>query len=224
MSDRDSFIDEVNEELKRERMLALLKRYGWIVVLAVLLVVGGAAWNEWNKAQTTARAQAFGDAVFAALNETDPGARSAALAALAESGSGAREAGRTGIVNLLLAGQALEAGDREGALQALEAVAANDALPASYRQLAVLKRVILAGSDLPVAEREALLQPLAQAGQAYRPMALEQLALLQVEAGDREAALAQFRALRDEPDLSPGLRERVQQMIAILGGGAGDVG
>ncbi len=224
MSDRDSFIDEVNEELKRERMLALLKKYGWIVVLAVLLVVGGAAWNEWNKAQTTARAEAFGDAVFAALNETDPSARSAALAALADTGTGAREAGRTGIVNLLLAGQALEAGDRDSALQALEAVAGNDALPESYRQLAVLKRVILAGAELPVAEREALLQPLARAGQAYRPMALEQLALLQVEAGDREAALAQFRALIDEPDLSPGLRDRVQQMIVILGGDVTDVG
>ncbi|MCC6002218.1 MAG: tetratricopeptide repeat protein [Pararhodobacter sp.] len=218
MSNTDSFIDEVNEELKRERMVAWLKKYGWIAVLAVLLVVGGAAWNEWNKAQTAARAEAFGDAVFAALNETDVAARQAALAALANEGTGARDTGRTGILNLLVAGQALEAGDRPAALAALQAVADDGALPASYRQLAVLKRVIIAGADLPVSEREALLQPLAQAGQAFRPLALEQLALLQVEAGARDDALARFSALLEEPDVTSALRERVQQMIIILGG------
>ena len=45
MSDTDSFIDEVNEEVRRDRFYFMLKRYGWIAVLAVILLVGGAAWN-----------------------------------------------------------------------------------------------------------------------------------------------------------------------------------
>lgn len=224
MSNPDSFIDEVNEELKRDRTFALMKKYGWIAVLAVLLLVGGAAWNEWNKAQNTARAQAFGDAVFAALNETDITARRAALAALAESESGAQSESRAGILHLLEAGQALEAGDRDHALAALETVAENTALPVSYRQLAVLKRVIIAGDTLPVSEREAILQPLAQAGQAFRPLALEQIALLQVEAGAHDVALSQLRNLLQEPDVTSALRDRVQQMIVILGGNEVDAG
>ena len=51
MSDTDSFIDEVNEEVRRDRFYFMLKRYGWIAVLAVILLVGGAAWNEYQKAQ-----------------------------------------------------------------------------------------------------------------------------------------------------------------------------
>ena len=46
MSDVDSFIDEVSEEVRRERLYIALRRYGWIGVLAVLLLVGGASWRQ----------------------------------------------------------------------------------------------------------------------------------------------------------------------------------
>jgi fermentation-respiration switch protein FrsA (DUF1100 family) len=42
VSDTDSFIDEVTEEVRRDRLFGLMKRYGWIAALAVLLIVGGA--------------------------------------------------------------------------------------------------------------------------------------------------------------------------------------
>ena len=223
MSNTDSFIDEVNEELKRDRLFGLMRRYGWIAVVAVLAIVGFAGWNEWSKARNEATAQAFGDSVIAALNTDDLAAQRNALAGLAEEqASAGRDAqGRVAIVNLLLAAQSLEDGDRAGAMEALQAVATNTTLPESYRQLATLKRVIIAGPGLPLAEREAALAPLAAAGQAYRPLALEQLALLRVEAGETEAALAQFRALLSEPDLTGDLRRRVTQVIVVLGGEVG---
>lgn len=220
MSNTDSFIDEVNEELKRDRLFGLMRRYGWIAVVAVVAVVGFAAWNEWSKAQSEAAAQAFGDDVMTALNNDDLAAQRSALAAIADdqASAGGDAQGRLAIVNLLLAAQSLEDGDRAGAMAALQAVATDDALPASYRQLATLKRVMIAGDALPLAEREAALAPLAAAGQAYRPLALEQLALLRIEAGDSGAALEQLRALLSEPDLTGDLRRRVTQMIVVLGG------
>ena len=79
MSDTDSFIDEVNEEVRRDRFYFMLKRYGWIAVLAVILLVGGAAWNEYQKAQARAEAETLGDAMFAALSAEDTAARAAAF-------------------------------------------------------------------------------------------------------------------------------------------------
>ena len=79
MSDTDSFIDEVNEEVRRDRMFNLFRRYGWIAVAAVLLLVGGAAWNEWRASQEQAQAEAMGDAIVAALNLETASARAAAL-------------------------------------------------------------------------------------------------------------------------------------------------
>jgi hypothetical protein len=217
VSNPDSFIDEVNEELKRDRLFALMKRYGWIAVLAVIGAVGFAAWNEWSKAQATARAQAFGDAIVAALQPEDAATRRAALTGLAaEHGT---DAAHAGILNLLLAAEALEGGERVQALAALADVAGDADLPVSYRHLATLKRVIAATeAEIPLAERQALIAPLTAPGAPFRPLALEQQALLLLEAGDPEGAIAGLNALLSDAEASVGLRARVQQVIVILGG------
>jgi hypothetical protein len=215
VSNPDSFLREVAEEVRRDRMYALLRRYGWIAALLVLLLVGGAGWNEWRKAQARAQAEAFGDAVIAALEANDPAARLAALDAVPADGPG-----RAALLDLLRAGEAQRAGDTEAALAAFARVEAGAGVPASYRQLAALKRVILAGPALDAAEREAVLSGLAQPDAPFRPLALEQLALLRLEAGEGDAALAILRDLLDEPDVTPGLRARAQQLIVAVGGDA----
>jgi len=220
VSNPDSFIDEVNEELKRDRLFAMMRKYGWIVVVAVIVVVGFAAWNEWSRAQAEARAQALGDAIVEALEEEDPGIRRASLEMLAEeqAGTGRGAGDRVAVLNLLIAAESIERGEIEAALPALQQVAENEALPASYRQLAQLKRTILGADRLSVEERQTTLTGLASPGQPFRPLALEQLALLQLETGDTEGARAQLESLLSEPDISPDLRQRVTQLIVVLGG------
>ena len=80
MSNTDSFIDEVNEEVRRDKLYGYLRRYGWIAVLVILVIVGGAAFNEYRKSQAEAKAQALGDAMLAALSNDEPTDRAAALA------------------------------------------------------------------------------------------------------------------------------------------------
>nr|WP_211201601.1 hypothetical protein [Rhodobacter sp. NTK016B] len=193
-------------------MFAAMRKYGWIAVVGVVLIVGGAAYNEYRKAQMTAESQAFGDGILNALDTDDAAGRAEALAAIDAEGA------RAGILSLLLGAAELMADDREGALAALSEVENNPELPASYRQIAALKRVIVGGALIPLDERRATLQGLSAPGGAFRPLALEQLVLLDIEAGDREAALEQARALLQEPDLTDGLRRRVVQMIVVLGG------
>ena len=212
MSNPESFIDEVNEELKRDRLFGFIRQWAWLAVLAVIVLVGAATWNEWRKAQAESQAQAFGDAVIAALEPEDLAARREALAVIDAGGD------RAGILNLLLAATEIEAENRPAALALLASVADDAALPASYRQIAALKRVILGGADLPLAERETALQGLAAPGQAFRALALEQLALLAVESGDTAGALAQAQALMEEPEITETLRRRVLQLIVVLGG------
>ena len=71
MSETDSFIEEVTEEVRRDRLFGLMRRYGWIAVLAVLLIVGGAAYREYSRAAEQAAARALGDALLAALDNED---------------------------------------------------------------------------------------------------------------------------------------------------------
>ena len=209
MSDTDSFIDEVTEEVRRDRLFALMRKYGWIGILAVVLIVGGAAWNEWQKARAQASAESFGDAVTAAVQSDDP---AAALAGIATEG------GQKAVVAFLGAAQAMEAEDAAGAAEALRAIAADASLPTSYRHLAQLKLILIAGDTMDVAERDAVLAEIATPGAPFRALALEQQALVLVAAGDTEAAIAALRALLLEPELTAGLQARASQLIVALGG------
>lgn len=212
MSDTDSFIDEVTEEVRRDRLFAVLRRHGWIGITAVVLIVGGAAWFEWQKARARAAAEAFGDAVIAAVGQADDAARIAALDRLPAGGN------RTAVAAFIAAGDALAAGNRDAARARLAAVAGDAAVDPAYRQLAELKALILAGAQMPAADRDAVLSRLAEPGQALRPLAMEQQALARLEAGDAEGALALARQILAEPEVTQGLRRRVSQLIILLGG------
>jgi hypothetical protein len=210
VSNPESFIDEVTEEVRRDKLFGYIRRYGWIGIVAVLMLVGGAAYREYQLAAKQAESQAFGDAVLDALDQDDPAARATALAAVEAPGQ------RRALLGLLQSSDPET--DKAATLAALALVADDATLPASYRDLAVLRRVIVAGADLPAADRRALLDPIAAPGRPYRTLALEQMALLSVETGDTAAAITTLEALRQDQEATPGLRRRAEQVIVALGG------
>lgn len=209
MSDTDSFINEVTEEVRREKLFGLLRRYGWIGVAAVLLLVGGAAWNEYRNAQERAAAQATGDAVMAALEQGDPAARATAMATIEAEGAAAA------VTLLLQASTQQEAGDITGASQTLNRLAVDPDIPEMYRELASLKLAMLPAEDVDA--RRAQLQALAQPGEPFRFLALEQLAYLSLAEGDNDAALAILRQIEEAAGVTRGLRERVQSLMVAMG-------
>lgn len=212
MSNPESFIQEVTEEVRRDRLFGLMRRYGWIGVLLVVGVVGGTAWTEWSKARAAAEAQTFGDALRDALDLGAPEDRRAALAAIPATAS------QRAVLDLILATDPEE--NRAETLAALERLAADTAQPQSWRDLASLRRVIVAGADLPVAERRAVLDAMAAPGRPFRPLALEQMAFLDLEEGATEAALARLEGLTQDQEAPAALRSRAGQLIMVLGGEA----
>lgn len=211
MSNNESFIDEVTEEVRRDRLFALFRKYGWIGVVLILAIVVGAAWREWSKAQAEAKAQAFGDAALSALSAEDPADRLAALDAVAGEG------GQTAVLGFLTASQAEAAGDKARAVEALQGVAGDAALPESLRHLAELKRVLLLGPEMDAAERDTILAALAEPGKPFRPLAMEQQALALVASGKNDEAIALFRQILNEPTVTAALRRRATEVIVALG-------
>jgi hypothetical protein len=131
MSESESFIEEVNEEVRRDRFYQLLRRYGWIAVVAIFAIVGGAAWNEYQKAQTRAAAEALGDAMLGALSQNESDARVAQLSAI-EAGSARGDA----VLQLMTAAEQEQAEDPAAAIATLDALAINGEVPAIYREVA----------------------------------------------------------------------------------------
>ena len=56
MSDTDSFIEEVSEEVRRDRLYNVLRKYAWVGILAVVTIVGGTAYLEFQKEQARTEA------------------------------------------------------------------------------------------------------------------------------------------------------------------------
>ena len=59
MSDTDSFLQEVSEELRRDKLYRNIRKYGWIAILLVVVIVGGATYREYLKSKDTKAAQLF---------------------------------------------------------------------------------------------------------------------------------------------------------------------
>ncbi len=213
MSDRDSFIDEVTEEVRRDRLFGYVRRYGWIAALLVVLIVAAAAWNEWRKAQEAAKAEALGDTIIAALTRDDAEARADAVATI-----NAEDAEPQAVVNMIAAAELAGTGEAEAAADQLAAVAENGEVPEIYRQLAGFKALLISASDMPPEERRAGFEAFAIAGNRLRLLAEEQLALLSVETGETDAALAQLNAIMNDAEASPDLQQRAMQVIVALGG------
>ncbi|MFY0311377.1 hypothetical protein ACFMBG_15920 [Leisingera sp. D0M16] len=213
MSDTDSFIDEVTEEVRRDRLFLMLKRYGWIGGVAVALVVGGAAFREYSKAQERAAAEDLGDKITAALEIDGSEDQAAALAAVTAEG-----AGGTAIVKMLEAGALAGAGKTAEAVARLEAVAVNGELPLIYRHIASFKALALQADTLSVADRRLQYEALAQPGAPLALLAAEQLALLDIEEGNSEAAIARLREIAADAAATGDLKDRASQVIVALGG------
>jgi hypothetical protein len=210
LSNPDSFIDEVTEEVRRDRLFRLFRKYGWIGVVIILGLVGGTAWTEWTKSRDAARAEAFGDALIDALDQGTPEERREALGAVPA------DAEQTAILNLILASDPDE--DKAATLAALDKVANDAALSPAYRDLATLRRVLVAGADQPIAERRAALDGIATPGRPYRVLAAEQLAYLLIEDGKIDDAIAALTTLMQDQEASGALRARLGQVVTALGG------
>ena len=55
-------------------------------------------------------------------------------------------------------------------------------------------------------------------GKPLRLLAEEQLALLDIEAGETEAAISRLQAIQNDAETTAGLRQRASQLIVALGG------
>ncbi len=212
MSESDSFIEEVSEEVRRDKLFKLFRKYGWVLVLVVVAIVGGTAYNEWIKAKRETQARLNGDLMQAAAAAGD----TARLEAIISSDTPLAVVALFEKANLLL-----EAGDPVAAVAALRAITTNLEAPAVYTDLAWLKIVMLDGANMPESERNGAYERLTAPGAPYRLLAQEQRAMQYVRDGDSDAALAALSAILEDPGVTPALRNRAQQLMVALGGDAG---
>ena len=209
----DHFIDEVTEDLRRDRLFQAMRRYGWAAGLLVVALVGGAAWREYDRARDTASAQAFGDAILAGQSVAeDAAARAVAIAEVAVDNP------RQAVLRDILVGNALvEAGDIAAAAQRYDTAATAAGGDVVIRDLAALKSVIAQGPDMDPSARDAALSRLSAPGAPFEMIALELKAVALSGAGRSQDAVTLIRQIQKMNGLSPQMRQRLADHLVTLG-------
>jgi hypothetical protein len=210
----ETIFGEVDEELRRDRIRALWRRFGPYViggaVAVVLLVAVNEGWTWWQNSNS-ARSS---DQYYAALE-------------LAEKGdiAGAQEA-LNSVVAQGSGGYPTLAKFRQAALLARDgkpdaAVAAYDALAtaetnARIRELALVLAAFNLVDKGDVAAVEQRVGTVAVEGSPMRNAAREAIGLTQYKAGDLDAAMVTFQQILADPLAGQDARSRVQIYVAQL--------
>jgi hypothetical protein len=206
---------EVDEDLRRENLEKLWKKYGFqIVGLAVAVVLGVAGVQGWQAYDLDQRGK-LSDRYGAALEVAQGGETTAGLDAMIDL-SEASGGGYDGLAAFEEARLRIETGDTGGAIEVWDRIAEGSGLGPGFKDAAVLFSVLhqIDGGD-PAALR-ARLQPLAADSQPFRSTARELLALIALGEGDTAAVRALYTKISDDREAPAGLRQRATQMLAAL--------
>ena len=211
MSESDSFIQEVSEEIRQDRMFKLWKRYAPYVIGAIIVIVGAAAVWNWMEHRAVLEARETGGAFLAA----ELGSVEAQEALLEEVEDEAEV-----VAALRMASSLLLDGQEERAAEVYSGVAARDDVPPAYSHLALLNAVKLSAEESAPEALIGELAPLVEEGAPYRPLALELRGLLHLRAGDAGAAREDLEAALAAPSVTAETRRRVNGILAALEPGA----
>jgi hypothetical protein len=213
----DSFIREVNEEIRKEQAKSVWDRFGPILIaIAILVVLATSAfvgYRHWDES----RANRSGDAFSQALTLANEGKQEEALAALAEiqkDGYGAYPV----LARLRAATFKADSGDVAAAVTELDAVSADSAIPLGLRDMAKLRAALLLVDTGSYADVSARVEALAVDGNALRHSAREALGLAAWKEGKSADALKLFDQIVDDEQAPQNIRQRATLMSELIRG------
>jgi hypothetical protein len=214
-NDSDSFIQEVDESLRQDRMLDLAKRWGpWLIGAFVLILAGVLAWQGWQ-AYSTNQARAHADEYAAAQALAREGNfEEAKIAFNRLSGEGPSS---YRVMAQMELGAVLEAqGDLEAALAAFDeaAEAASDPV---MRETAQLRAAYIVAETQDFEALQTRLNPLIESESRLSFLARELLALEAWEAGNNDLARDQLENLTLAFDAPEAVRQRAQVALSVIG-------
>jgi hypothetical protein len=217
--------EEVEQDLRAERVRALLLRYGkFLVAAAVIAVLAVAGWQglAWWRARRDQRVATAYFAAEQAAQATSPAAsgNAKAEADFARLAGKNTPAGYRTLARLRAAALAAEGGQQKLALTLWQEVAqdpdADPLLRGLSRLLWVTHQIDGAKSAAAAKPLEAELQPLLAPDNPWRPMAEEASALIAMASGDTKGAEKTLKELSGDPSAPAGTRRRAAALLARL--------
>ena len=214
--DADTFMKEVDEELRKERLNQFVARYGWWILAAIVLILGAVGGTIWWRAQQEAKAAQQGEALLEALDNIDRGNRGAASPKLGELAASNVDGYRVAALFARASTQA-ETGQNAAAIATLKSIADDADLAEPYRQAALVRQTALEFDRLPPQTVIQRLGRLARPGQPWFGTAGEMVGMAHLKMRRPDQAGAMFQRIGRDETVPPSIRTRAIQMAGSLG-------
>ncbi len=215
-SNDEAFLREVDDELRREQMTLMWKRYGKIAAVAIGLFLIALAIFLWWRAEQVKVAEAQGEQFNAATIDLQAGRKTDAekkFDALIESG----KPGYRATSLLMKAAILTDRGDKKGTLALYAKIAADSSLAQPYRDLASLRQTLIEFDDVAPQVVIDRLKPLVVEDNAYFGTAGELTALAMIKTNRGTEAGRLLGTIARDKDVPSSIRGRAAQLAASLG-------
>lgn len=215
----DHFIREVDEEMRRDQIATLWKRYGKYLITACVLVVlataGLRGWDWWRERE----AERIGDLYLAADRLVSEDNNNEAIKAF-EAITISEKGGYSALAGLRAATLKIESGDKVGAIALYDKVAGDSKVDEILQDLARLRAAYLALDEGDMEGAASRVSKLAATDNPWRHGAREVLGLVAMDKGDDEVALSHFSDIEADQEAPSDIRARATALIAVLQGAA----
>ena len=212
----ETFLREVDENLRRDQLRDFFRDYGrWLALALVLFLAAVGGWIYWQEQRNRKSAEQSEQlsAIFADIGANKTKDVPQRLKALEDSHSDIVRA------SALLAGAvvALQTNDRTTAIAKYQELADDGGMAQPYRDVAVIRGTALQFDQLKPEEVITRLQDLAKPGNPWFGSAAEMTAMAYLKQNKKAEAGRLFAAIAADKTVPTSLRSRAVQIAGTLG-------
>jgi hypothetical protein len=212
----ETFVREVEENLRRDQLRDFSTKYaGWMIAALLLFLAGAGGWIYWQDYRARQSEKAVEELAKVFADSTKPGAVNLTqrLDALSKDQDKAVRASAM----FATAAQALQGGDAKSARVQYMRIAADKSLPQPFRDLALIRQTTLEFDGLKPEQVIARMQPLVKPGAPWFGSAGELTAIALIKQGKNRQAGELLVQISKDPQAPGSLRARVAQLATTLG-------
>jgi hypothetical protein len=211
----DSFLREIQEDIRREQMAQIWSRYGTYIIAAAALIIVAVAGYQYVQYQRSSAAQTAGARFEEALRLASSG-KSAEAQQMLDGIVKESPRGYGALARLRVAGDMAKSGKKAEAIAAYEAVHSDRGTDELFRDFAALQIAMLKLDSADWTEMQNRLNDLMNDRNPFRASARELWGWAAYRAGRLEDARKTFEQLLADGRVPPSMIERAQLMLSVL--------
>ncbi len=208
---------EVDDEVRQQKLEALWKKYGTLLVTCiVLIVIAVGAWRfyQYKQEQIAEQASEKYEAALELIKANKSQEAELAFAKVISEGTPAYK-----VLAQLRNASELSKRDAAGAIKLYDGLAADNSIHKMLQDLAKVRAASLLADSISLDELTVRIGAIAVDGNAWRNSARELLGLAKFKSGDLSAASSYFEQIALDPETPTTMRERAQILLAQVRGG-----